>query len=94
MKDAGLTKVGFVTDGEWNSIPTQRSERPVSIIQLLMDPKKEAKSIRVHEIRMYLTYNQAKNPPQALHPAVPHADAPWLRNFMLHAKPGELKPFE
>ena len=94
MKDAGLTNVGFVTDGEWNSIRTQGSERPVSVIQLLMDARKEAKSIRVTEIKKYLTYDQVTNQPEALHPAVPHADALWLRNFIQHARPGELIPFE
>ena len=92
VKYAGLTNVGFVTDGEWNSICTQGSERPVSVIQLFMDARKEAKAIRVTEIRK--TYDQVTNHPEALHPAVPHAGALWLRNFMQHARSGELIPFE
>ena len=59
-----------------------------------MDAIKEAKSNRVNEIGKYLTYDQATNQPEALHPAVPHADALWLRNFMPHARPRELIPFE
>ena len=56
--------------------------------------QKEAKSIKVTEIRKYLTYDQATNQPEALHPAVPHADVLWLRNFMLHQRSGELISFE
>lgn len=46
---------GFTTDGEWNKIRTQGSQRPVSIIQLMMDSKEEAKSIPVRRIEQYLT---------------------------------------
>ena len=36
---------GFVTDGEFNSLRTQGSQRPVSVIQLIMDAKGEARAI-------------------------------------------------
>ena len=39
-----MTVFGFVTNGECNSIYTQESEWPVSVIQLLMDRRQEAKS--------------------------------------------------
>ena len=47
--------VGFVTDGEFNSMRTKGSSRPISIIQLIMDSKAEARHINVHIIRKYLT---------------------------------------
>ena len=45
---------GFVTDGKFNSLMTKGSQRPVSIIQLIMDAKKEANSISFHWIERYL----------------------------------------
>lgn len=45
---------GFVTDGEFNSLRTKGSQRPVSIIQLIMDAKKEANSISFRRIERYL----------------------------------------
>ena len=46
---------GFVTDGEFNSLRTMGSSRPISIIQLIMDSKAEARHINVNTIRQYLT---------------------------------------
>jgi len=45
---------GFVTDGEFNSLRTKGSQRPVSIIQLIMDAKKEANSTSFCRIERYL----------------------------------------
>lgn len=42
MVNLGMVVVGFVTDGEFNSIRTMGSSRPISIIQLIMDSKAEA----------------------------------------------------
>ena len=44
---------GFVTDGEFNSLPTQGKDRPVSIIQLIMDAKNEARAIPAKEIEKF-----------------------------------------
>lgn len=44
---------GFVTDGEFNSLRTLGSQRPVSIIQLIMDAKKEANSISFRRIERF-----------------------------------------
>lgn len=49
-----LLSLGFVTDGEFNSLRTQGSERPVSVIQLIMEAKKESNSIRSQDIEKYL----------------------------------------
>ena len=45
---------GFVTDGEFSSLRTQGSQRPVSIIQLIMDAKKEANSISFQQMERFL----------------------------------------
>lgn len=41
MVNLGMVVVGCVTDGEFNSIRTMGSGRPISIIQLIMDSKAE-----------------------------------------------------
>ncbi|XP_028407520.1 uncharacterized protein LOC114530130 [Dendronephthya gigantea] len=53
MEDIGMTTVGFVTDSEFNSLRTQGKDRPVSVIQLIMDAKNEAKAIPSKEIEKY-----------------------------------------
>ena len=45
--------IGFVTDGEFNSLRTQDSKRPVSVIQLIMDAKKEARAITSKKIEKF-----------------------------------------
>ena len=87
-----MTVVGFVTDGEWHSIRTQGSERAVSIIQLLMDARKEAGSIRVNQIKKYLKINPLTNQPH--HHAVPIEDVIWLHDFMNNGRPGEVIGFD
>lgn len=47
--------VGTVTDGEFNSLSTMGGKRPISIIQVMMDVKAEARSINVNTIRKYIT---------------------------------------
>lgn len=44
---------GFVTDGEFNSLRTQGSQRPVSVIQLIMDAKSEARAIPSKDIEKF-----------------------------------------
>ena len=44
---------GFVTDGEFNSLRTQGSKRPVSVIQLIMDAKNEARAIPSRDIEKF-----------------------------------------
>jgi hypothetical protein len=44
---------GFVTDGEFNSLRTQGKDRPVSVIQLIMDAKNEARAIPAKEIEKF-----------------------------------------
>ena len=45
--------LGFVTDGEFNSLRTQGTSRPVSVIQLIMDAKSEARSTSSRQIESY-----------------------------------------
>ena len=47
--------VGTVTDGEFNSLRTMGGKRPISIIQVMMDAKAEARSINVNTVRKYIT---------------------------------------
>ena len=45
---------GFSTDGEFNSLRTKGSERPVSIVQLKTDAHNEARSMSVRRIEQFL----------------------------------------
>lgn len=42
--------IGFVTDGEWNSLRTRGGHRAVSIIQIAMDARKLAQSTKVVDL--------------------------------------------
>ncbi len=44
---------GYVTDGEFNSLRTQGTNRPVSVIQLIMDAKNEARAIHSKDIEKF-----------------------------------------
>lgn len=44
---------GFVTDGEFNSLRTQGKDRPISVIQLIMDARNEARAIPAKEIEKF-----------------------------------------
>lgn len=92
MISIGMVPVGFVTDGEWNSLRTMGSERPISVIQLLIDSGKEATSTHVSDIEKYLTINKASNQPEKYHPAVPISDVLWLKDIMKSSCPKV--PFE
>ena len=59
MISIGLVPVGFVTDGEWNSIRTMWTDRPISVMQLLMDAQKEGTLMHVSEITKCLTIKYA-----------------------------------
>ena len=59
MISIGLVPVGFVTDGEWNSIRTMWTDRPISVMQLLMDAQKEGTLMHVPEITKCLTIKYA-----------------------------------
>jgi len=45
---------GFSTDGEFNSLRTKGSARPVSVIQLKTDARSEARSTSVRQIEQFL----------------------------------------
>ncbi|XP_035694410.1 uncharacterized protein LOC118428452 [Branchiostoma floridae] len=84
MEAIGMVVVGFVTDGEWNSLRTMGGSRPVSIIQLMMEAKAQARSLTAANIRRYLTLREdAANPlPVVGHEAVPLEDVIWLATFI------------
>lgn len=44
-----------MTDGEFNSLRTMGSERPISLLQLISDSRKMARSMRVSQIEHYFT---------------------------------------
>lgn len=46
---------GFTTDGEFNSLRTNGKNRPVSVIEIIKDAKKKAKSITVNTITKFFT---------------------------------------
>ena len=58
MISIGMVPVGFIIDGEWNTIRTMGTDRPISVIQLLMDARKEATLMHVSEIEKCLTINK------------------------------------
>ncbi|XP_077996424.1 uncharacterized protein LOC144449720 [Glandiceps talaboti] len=74
----GMIVVGFVTDGEWNSLRTMGTERPVSIIQLMMEAKSNARQTSVNAIKMYLTMDEEGHTPLLQHDAIPLQDVQWL----------------
>ena len=44
---------GFVSDGEFNSLCTQGSKRPVSVIQIMMDVKNKARALPTKQIEKF-----------------------------------------
>ncbi len=62
LTSRGLVVVGFVTDGEWNSIRTQGSTRPVSVIQLMANARKEARKVSIKKIKEYFSLSASKKP--------------------------------
>lgn len=93
MISIGMVPVGFVTDGEWNSVRTMRTERPISVVQLLMESRKEAMFTHVSDIEKYLTINKASNQPEKYYPAVPISDVLWLKDVMENSCPDNPVPF-
>ncbi|XP_028394429.1 uncharacterized protein LOC114518616 [Dendronephthya gigantea] len=84
MKKLSMTPVGFVTDGEFNSLRTTGDHDAISIIKLIMESKSEAQSISVKTILEYLTPVEREGVilPQKVHPAVPVEDVQWLFHYM------------
>ncbi len=80
----GLFVVGFVMDGEWNSIRTQGSCRPVSIIQLMANARKEAKKTNIKVIKEYFTLSSGV--PKKVHPAIPRDDLQVLESLCANGK--------
>ena len=58
MTSNGMVPVEFVKDAEWNSVRIMGTYRPISLIQLLMDARKETTSTHVSEIEKCLTINK------------------------------------
>ena len=94
MISIGMVPVGFIIDGEWNTIRTMGTDRPISVIQLLMDARKEATLMHILEIEKCLTINKSSNQPGKYHPAVPKDDVVWLKEFMEGGHPDIPIPFE
>ncbi|XP_070571310.1 uncharacterized protein [Ptychodera flava] len=92
MNSLDMVAVGFVTDGEFNYLRTKGASRPLSVIQLIMASKAEARGIHSNEIAQFLTAKQYGNDvptiPLIHHPAVPLSDVKWLALFMENEEVG------
>ncbi|XP_077987455.1 uncharacterized protein LOC144442058 [Glandiceps talaboti] len=87
----GMTVVGFVSDREWNSVQIMGPERPVSIVQLIMEAKSNARQTSEDVIEMYLTMDEGDTP-LLQHEAVPLQDVKWLQG-VIHNE-GNRKSFD
>ncbi|CAB3993849.1 Hypothetical predicted protein [Paramuricea clavata] len=83
MKKLDMDVVGFTTDGEFNSLRTSGTKRPISIIEVI---KNIAKGMKCKEITKYFTLDKEGNPLKS-HPAVPPEDAKWCHDFMYDSDP-------
>ena len=54
--------VGFVTNGEFNSLCTMGSKWPISLLQLISDSRKMARSMHVTQIERYFTLDAHGKP--------------------------------
>ncbi|KAI8522119.1 hypothetical protein Bbelb_018730 [Branchiostoma belcheri] len=69
VKDEEMRRLyGFVTDGEWNSLRTMGGDGPVSIIQLMIEAKAQARTMTAGSTRRYLTLSRASRPGVSLGP--------------------------
>ena len=94
MVKKGFVVVGFVTDGEWNSIRTQGSSRPVSVIQLLMNARKESTSTNINTIKRYFELIPRTQQLRLPHPAIPLNDILFFDTFCQQANRGAVIPVD
>lgn len=50
LVNSGFILIGFSSDGEFNSLRTMGSKRPISVIQLMMNARAKARSMSVKAI--------------------------------------------
>ena len=50
--------MGFTTDGEFNLLRTKGKTRPMSVVEIIMIVKKEAKSINVNTLTKMFTIDE------------------------------------
>lgn len=50
--------LGFTTDGEFNSLRTKGKTRPISVVEIIMMVKREAKSINVNTLTKIFTMDE------------------------------------
>ncbi len=86
LVEEGLNVVGFVTDWKWNSISTQGSERPVSVVQLMANACKTAKKTNINEIKKYFTLAPHTKKPIKEHAAIPIEDLHFLKELCTEGK--------
>ena len=94
MVKKGFVVVGFVTDGEWNLIRTQGSSRPVSVIQLLMNARKESTSTNINTIKRYFELIPGTQQPRLPHPSIPLNDILFFDTLCQQANPRAVIPVD
>ncbi|CAB4022237.1 Hypothetical predicted protein, partial [Paramuricea clavata] len=93
MEELGMIVVGFVTDGEWNSLRTRGGHRAVSIIQIAMDVRKLVQSTKVVDLDKFFKPTESNGKPEITHDAIPQSDIAWLYDFMENGDPNRKIPF-
>ena len=75
-------------------IRTQGSSRPVSVIQLLMNARKESTSTNINTIKRYFELIPGTQQPRLPHPAIPLNDILFFDIFCQQANPGAVIPVD
>lgn len=89
MRNAGMTIVGFTTDGEFNSLRTAGHLRPISVLEIIKMSRNEAQHMSPNSIARFFQLNRQGNPLRQL-AAVPVEDVMWRHSLMSH----DSVPFE
>ncbi|CAB3983365.1 Hypothetical predicted protein [Paramuricea clavata] len=58
MVAVNMVTVGFTTDGEFNSLRTKGKTRPISVVEIIMMVKREAKSINLNTLTKIFTMDE------------------------------------
>lgn len=89
MRNAGMTIVGFTTDGEFNSLRTAGLLQPISVLEIIKMSRNEARHMSPNSIAQFFQLNRQGNPLRQL-AAVPVEDVMWMHSLMSH----DSVPFE
>lgn len=89
MRNAGMTIVGFTTDGKFNSLRTAGHLRPISVLEIIKMSRNEARHMSPNSIARFFQLNRQGNP-LGQHAAVSVEDVMWMHSLMSH----DSVPFE